>query len=704
LASPNKVRAFVSATSKAADHASPTGSSFRRFAVGLMIFVAVPPLLLASLVVLVDPYYAFGSPNFSGINTVRPLYEDHVLVAKPYQVRRTKPDAIILGSSRAEVGLDPRHPGWAGKKVFNFGLPSATSYEVMLALLCAQAGQSPKQAVVGLDFFAYNIFFPRNQDYLEARFSGDGVEAFADFLASELAKRRQGTNSTAGPKAGQTKPPPVRPAAFAEPEQDSVAVENWNEVEYLRIHPDVAAAVRKGIFASGYHHSLVARRAEGRATGTPPRRAEDRATGTPPPDWNEALYLRIHPDIAAAVSNGTFVNGYHHYLAAGKFERREGGFIPREWNDLRYRQVNLEVDYEIAQGRLLNGYHHYLIAGRAEGRIGGFLPDGWNEARYLQNNPAARIRLALGEYSDGYAHYAAAGQRQGLPGGIPAADPPDNLRARWPQFGTAAFQASELFRLVFSTSAVNDALATLRRQSDPASFDDQGMRIWDSHDDVLRALGGVGHIFRTNLPGQQWDLWLMRPRYTYCFNNPDTGISAFDAFRFMLRRAYQQHTDLRLFMTPLHSSVRHLLIALGLGTRYEFWQKELVHINEEEAARAGQKPYPLWDFSDANSVTREAIPAEADLTPMRWFWEFSHYRKAAGDLILDRVLGYNSPERILPADFGVRLTGENIDAHLAQSSAGITNWAAANSDFAGRIFAATRDPKAHNRQAEATCW
>ena len=92
---------------------------------------------------------------------MRPYYEPHVLVAKPYQVRRQRPSAVALGSSRVEVGIDPRHPGWTDTNVFNFALPSSNSYAVMLAFLHAQKVGAPlKQAVVGLDFFAYNINFP----------------------------------------------------------------------------------------------------------------------------------------------------------------------------------------------------------------------------------------------------------------------------------------------------------------------------------------------------------------------------------------------------------------------------------------------------------------------------------------------------------------------------------------------------------------
>lgn len=790
------------ATSKAADLHSPTGLSFRRFAVGLIAFAAIPPLALAALIILVDPYYVFGTPDIPGINVVRPFYENHVPAAKPYQVRRIKPDAVILGSSRAEVALDPRHPGWADKNVFNFGLPSSTSYEVMLAFLHAQSTGSLKQAVVGLDFFGFNNFFSRDQAYLEARFSGDGVPAFADFLMPELAKRRADgkPSAPAAPAASaeadrkQARPalpdeaaadaackitdrencartelpetPPAnwnealylrlypdvaaevqrgtfssgyhhyRTAGHAEGRQTG-APRDWSDALYLRIYPDVAAEVRRGTFISGFHHYLVAGRAEGRQSGTPPPgwndaqylrvypdvaaevqrgtfvngyhhylvagRAEGRQDGTPPRDWNEELYLRINTDVKKEIARGTFSSGYHHYLAAGKKENRKGGFIPKEWDDTRYLQVNRDVGYEVAQGRFLNGYHHFLAAGLAEKRTGGFLPDGWNDANYLARNPVARIRLALGEYSDGYAHYAAVGQKQGLLGGFPPADLSEALGLRWPLLGRATFRIGELFHLVFSATAVNDTLATLRRQSETPSFNGQGMRIWDSQDDVIRKGGGNGRVFRNNILTWRWYIWLMPPRYMYCFGNPDTGMSGFDPFRFMIRRAYEKGTDLRLFMTPLHSSVRQLFADIGLAERYEFWQKELVRINDEEAARALRKPFPLWDFSDASSVTGEIVPERTDRTPMRWFWEFSHYRHAAGELVLDRVLGVDRSGP-LPADFGVRLTGDNINAHLAHSRAGLADWAAKNSEFAAQIAAATRDPKVQNRQSQATCW
>ena len=40
------------------------------------------------------------------------------------------------------------------------------------------------------------------------------------------------------------------------------------------------------------------------------------------------------------------------------------------------------------------------------------------------------------------------------------------------------------------------------------------------------------------------------PKFSYCFTNSETGMTLFDPFRFMLRRAYAEGTDLRLYMTP----------------------------------------------------------------------------------------------------------------------------------------------------------
>ena len=559
-----------SAIVRAAGRESPAILSFRRFALVLLGFVALPPLLLAAFVIAIDPYYVFGSPSWRGINVVRPYYETNIFSAKLNQVRRIQPAAVALGSSRAEVGLDPRHPGWADLRTFNFGLPGSTSYEVMLAFLHAQAaGQPLKQAVVGLDFFGFNIFFPRSRTQQEAPFGRNATRAFADFLTEELTRR---------PRSA-------------------------------------------GIATSADH---------------------DTATAT------------------SARDNGA---------QAG------------------------------AQAR------HFMLAAPEGERDDSTPPRDWNEIGYIAANPEARIEIALGAFPNGYLHYVAIGRDLGFLGGLPPADAFEALRMWQPRLSSALLDVDKMVRLVFSRETLKASILTVLRQSTmPAPFDDVGVRLFPGQEDVLRRLGGTGNLIRSSLSSGAWGPWLNVPRFMYCFTNADTGMTTFDAFRFMLRRAYAEGTDLRMFVTPVHAVVRVLQQGLGIGERYEFWLKELVRINEEEAALAGKPPLPLWDFSDPNTITREPVPPSGDLAPMRWFWEHSHYRKVTGDLVLDRVLGYSERARQLPADFGVRLTGANVDAHIARARSELAAWASANDDLVSPIVRAARSLKTLNRQGEATCW
>jgi hypothetical protein len=616
-----------SAIVRAAGRELPATLSFRRFALVLLGFAALPPLLLAAIVIAVDPYYVFGSPSLRGINVVRPYYETNIFSAKLYQTQRMRPGAVALGSSRVEVGLDPRHPGWVDSRTFNFALPGSTSYEIMLAFLHAQAvGRPLKQAVVGLDFFGFNIFFPRSRAQQEARFGRDEAQAFADFLADELRQRQRGDSITISER-GLT-PAITSPRTF--------------NVQIAR---------------DGHLGMNAQARAEPQLS-LPGIRGKGRSDGTPPSNWDEAGYLQINPDVITGIEQGRYTSGYQHFITSGGYERRVGGFQPAEWN----------------------------------------------EAGYLAANPEVRAEIALGAFRTGYLHYAALGRTQGLVGGLPPADALEALRLQSPTLNWTLLQIDEIVRLIFSRTAARASIATVLRQSMPAPFDDAGVRLFPGQEELLRRLGGTGHLIRSALSSGAWGPWLNVPRFMYCFTNADTGMTTFDAFRFMLRRAYAEGTDLRMFVTPVHAVVRVLQQGLGIGERYEFWLKELVRINEEEAALAGKPPLPLWDFSDPNTVTREPVPTSGDLTPMRWFWEHSHYRKVTGDLVLDRLFGYSKRERPLPADFGVRLTAANVDAHITRARDELAVWASANSDLVSPIVRAAQSLKTLNRQAEATCW
>lgn len=142
--------------------------------------------------------------------------------------------------------------------------------------------------------------------------------------------------------------------------------------------------------------------------------------------------------------------------------------------------------------------------------------------------------------------------------------------------------------------------------------------------------------------------------------------SPLDDIRSMIALAYKRHIKLHLFISPSHARQWETLAALGLWDKWEEWKRHLVNINEDEARRAGQQPFILWDFSGYNSITTESFPAtNISHATMYGYTDTSHYKPIIGDLILDRLFELKMDEHAVPDDFGVEISSLTIDSHLA---------------------------------------
>ena len=81
-------------------------------------------------------------------------------------------------------------------------------------------------------------------------------------------------------------------------------------------------------------------------------------------DFSETAYLEDHPDIAAAVADGSVRNGYQHFLGNGVFEFRS----PGEGIDLQYyAHHHASVRDDLAAGRGRDAFAHLLLIGRPRG-------------------------------------------------------------------------------------------------------------------------------------------------------------------------------------------------------------------------------------------------------------------------------------------------------------------------------------------------
>ncbi|MGD0389470.1 MAG: hypothetical protein ABSC42_11000, partial [Tepidisphaeraceae bacterium] len=209
----------------------------------------------------------------------------------------------------------------------------------------------------------------------------------------------------------------------------------FDEHYYLEMNPDVAAAVAKGEFATGYDHYLEYGQYEGRS---------------PSPYWDEAWYLQENPDVAAAVKAHKISSGFMHYYLYGQYENRPGLLY---FNTSYYLKNNPDVAAAVKAGTITSAFEHFVLYGQYEGRApmlyfssavydadnpdilphvtgetyssdfeqfvevgqyeGLIASDYYNEAVYLADNPDVAAAVKAGLFPDGFQHWLMYGQYEG---------------------------------------------------------------------------------------------------------------------------------------------------------------------------------------------------------------------------------------------------------------------------------------------------
>jgi len=110
---------------------------------------------IASMNFVVDPFGMYRLVDLAGFNAYKPAVDHRVRLVKAYEVRRLRPQGIILGTSRSHLGLRPSHDGWdpAARPVYNLAFDGATTKEMYRYLLHAHAMRALRQVVLGLDTY-----------------------------------------------------------------------------------------------------------------------------------------------------------------------------------------------------------------------------------------------------------------------------------------------------------------------------------------------------------------------------------------------------------------------------------------------------------------------------------------------------------------------------------------------------------------------
>jgi hypothetical protein len=106
---------------------------------------------------LVDPYGIHGTPRVSGVNEFKVDINPRVRLLKKYQPNREEYDTLIVGKSRVEMGLNPRHSCFIdqGMQVYNLGIPGAELTTQFSYALNVIYEQPIKRVYLSVDFTDY---------------------------------------------------------------------------------------------------------------------------------------------------------------------------------------------------------------------------------------------------------------------------------------------------------------------------------------------------------------------------------------------------------------------------------------------------------------------------------------------------------------------------------------------------------------------
>lgn len=153
--------------------------SARQYTIGLLTALALLLALTAAVNRVVDPYWYYRDVEIEGFNAAKPRFARFERYIKPQLLAREQPQAVVLGSSLAEVGLDTGDPAFTdgGKlKGYNFAFAGADWGLVQCHLDYALSGTDLQRAVIGIHPGPLPIagncskLMPEVSEFFEAKF------------------------------------------------------------------------------------------------------------------------------------------------------------------------------------------------------------------------------------------------------------------------------------------------------------------------------------------------------------------------------------------------------------------------------------------------------------------------------------------------------------------------------------------------------
>ena len=113
-------------------------------------------LAIGTLAWFTDPYGMYWSPIIENVNKIKPEAGTRTRITKAYRVNEVKPQILLVGNSRVEMGLDPTHQLFNNKRVYNQAMPgSSLQMQIDYALAAIDNNPNIEHIIMGVDYFDF---------------------------------------------------------------------------------------------------------------------------------------------------------------------------------------------------------------------------------------------------------------------------------------------------------------------------------------------------------------------------------------------------------------------------------------------------------------------------------------------------------------------------------------------------------------------
>lgn len=142
-------------------HKKISKKSLKFYSLYFVFFISILTFFISAFTMFVDPYFIFSNRRIEKVNKWRMRSKIATRSSKPLRFVLLKPKNIILGSSTAEVGLDPSYKKWRDGKGYNFSFSGGSLSEVESVLKLA-IEYKIDEAILVTDFVRFFPYQNRN--------------------------------------------------------------------------------------------------------------------------------------------------------------------------------------------------------------------------------------------------------------------------------------------------------------------------------------------------------------------------------------------------------------------------------------------------------------------------------------------------------------------------------------------------------------